>query len=50
MTYGELLNHVKRNKLKTKWNVVSWLIGYQKVVTEHDWENIRKLYLDGVID
>lgn len=50
MTYSELVNHVERAHLKTKWTVVCWLIGYQKVVTESDWENIMRLYSDGFVD
>lgn len=52
MTYSELVNHVEANKdmLKTKWDVTCWLIGYNGVVTTGDWDNIRRLYLDGFVD
>lgn len=58
MSYSELVNHLERVnsegkscfRLKTKWDVVCWLIGYQKVVTESDWENIMRLYDDGFVD
>ena len=51
MTYCELVNHVEGHKnIRTKWDVVCWLIGYQKVVTETDWENIMRLHSDNFID
>lgn len=51
MTYSELVNHVEDNKhIKTKWDVACWLMGYQKVITEADWENIMRLYDDNFID
>lgn len=51
MTYSELVNYVdSRNCRMTKWDVACWLIGYQKVITEADWENIMRLYADNFID
>lgn len=50
MTYSELLERVKDDNLTTQWEVATWLIGYQKVVTEADWVNIMKLYAASVID
>lgn len=50
MTYGELRNYVEKAHLKTRWDVVCWLIGYQRVVTETDWDNIGRLYFDNFID
>lgn len=58
MSYSELVNHVEVVnsevescfRIKTKWDVVCWLIGYQKVITESDWENIMRLYRDGFVD
>lgn len=51
MTYSELVNHIENEKhIKTKFDVVAWLAGYQGVVTAEDVENIIKLYEDGFID
>lgn len=51
MTYSELVNHVESRKYRmNRWDVASWLIGYQKVMTETDWENIMRLYDDNFID
>lgn len=58
MTYSELVNHVESHKYRVeshkyrmnRWDVASWLIGYQKVMTETDWENIMRLYDDNFID
>ena len=51
MTYSELVNHVEGLKYRmTKWDVACFLIGYQKVITEADWENIMRLYDDNFID
>lgn len=51
MTYSELVNHVEGcNYLRTKWDVVCFLIGYQKVITEADLEHIMRLRDDHYID
>lgn len=50
ISYTELRNIVEHNNLNTRWSVICWLIGYQNVVTESDWYNIRKLYVDNVIE
>lgn len=51
MTYSELVNHVESRKYRmNRWDVACWLIGYQKVITEADWENIMRLYDDNFID
>lgn len=50
MLYSELTARVVVYKLKNIAEVVSWLIGYQKVVTESDWDNIMRLYHDNFID
>lgn len=51
MTYSELVNLVEScNYRMTKWHVVCFLIGYQKVITEADLEHIMRLYDDNFID
>lgn len=51
MTYTELKNKVVSDPhLRTRWDVASWLIGFQKVVTESDWDNIMILFLNNYID
>lgn len=51
LTYSELVRRVEENKnIRTKWDVVCMLIGYQKVITEADWENIMRMYSDDIID
>lgn len=51
MSYEELLNHVIIDKhLRSRWDVVCWLIGYQENVNVTDWLNIRQLYLNGIIN
>lgn len=51
MTYSELVNHVEGLKYRmTKFDVVCFLIGYQKVITEADLENVMRLYDDNFID
>lgn len=51
MTYSELVNLVEgRNYLMTTWDVVCFLIGYQKVITEADLEHIMRLRDDNYID
>lgn len=50
MSYVELLNHVVNDTyLRSRWDVVCWLIGYQENVNVTDWVNIRQLYLNGII-
>lgn len=49
MEYGELVNIVKKYKLRTQMDVISFLIGYNKVMTESDWYNIMRLYRDGFV-
>lgn len=47
MKYSEMVKLIECNKfLKTRYDVVSYLIGYKGIVTTEDWENINKLYLD----
>lgn len=50
LEYGDLVNIVEHEKhLTTKFDVVSYLIGYKGVVTVKDWRNIRALYDDGFV-
>lgn len=51
MTYSELVNLVQScNFRMTKFGVVCFLIGYQKVITEADLEHIMRLRDDNYID
>lgn len=51
MGYEELVKHIEGQKRRmTKWDVACWLIGFQKVITEKDWENIMHLYGDNFVD
>lgn len=51
MTYEELINRIEDNPCRMdRFNVVSYLIGCQKCVTEVDWDNIMRAYGDGFID
>ena len=51
MKYSELVNAVERNRyLETRFDVVAYLIGYNGgVLTQEDFENILRLYLDHFI-
>lgn len=51
MTYKQLVNLVEGcNYLRTKWDVVCFLIGYQEVITKADFEHIMRLRDDNFID
>lgn len=51
MTYDELAKRIKERTFRmNKFNVVSYLIGYNGVVTEEDYNNINKLYAENLID
>lgn len=51
MSYSELVKHIEENKhLKTKMDVVSWLVGYQDKVDSNDIDNIMAAYINGFID
>lgn len=50
LTYRELVHHVKNCNIKTPWQVVCWLIGFQDVITRYDFNNIARLYMDGIVD
>lgn len=50
MSYAVLLNLVVNDTyLRSRWDVVCWLIGYKGNVNVTDLVNIRQLYLDGII-
>lgn len=51
LTYSELVNRIERFPTRmNRFNIVSWLIGYNGVVTGQDYENIIKAYEDNFID
>lgn len=51
LTYSELVNRIERFPTRmNRFNIVSWLIEYNGVVTEQDYENIIKAYEDNFID
>ena len=51
MSYEDLVNHIGEREVRmTKWDVVCWLIRYQHVITEADWDNIMRLYVDNFVD
>ena len=51
LSYCELVKHIKtRSYRMTKFDVVCFLVGYNGVVTEADFENILKAYQDKIID
>lgn len=51
MSYEELANHIKNNSyLKTRWNVVVWLMGYQGKIEPEDIDNIIEAYINYLID
>lgn len=49
-TYEELKDVVLQYGIKEKFNLVSYLVGYNDAVTREDWENIMELYRCGIID
>ena len=50
MSYKELVNHIQDYYLKTRFDVVCWLIGYQGTVDMDDLDNIEYAYMQGFID
>lgn len=51
LTYDELVNRIKGRTYKmNKFDVISYLIGYNGVVTEDDYNNIQKAYQNNIID
>lgn len=50
VSYEELVKVCERDYMKYKFDVVSYLIGYNGMIDEIDWENIQKLYREGYVD
>ena len=51
LTYDELVNRIEaRSYIRNKFDVIDYLIGYNGVVTEEDYNNIQKAYQDNIID
>ena len=51
MSYSELVKHVEEISIRiTRFDVVSWLIGYQGFVTADDYNNICRLHSDNFVD
>ena len=50
MSYKELIDHIQDCYLKTRFDVVCWLIGYQGAVNMNDLDNIEYAYMQGFID
>lgn len=51
MTYSKLVKLLEKEKyIKTCWDVVCFLAGYQKVVTVRDLENIMRLRDEHIVD
>lgn len=51
LTYDELVNRIEaRSYIRNKFDVIEYLIGYNGVVTEDDYNNIQKAYQDNIID
>lgn len=50
ISYDELLEVVKKYKLKKRYDVVCYLIGYCKAVTMTEYEQIQKLADEGLLE
>ena len=50
VTFEELVKVCEKDYMKYKFDVVSYLIGYNGIIDEIDWENIQRLYRDGYVD
>lgn len=50
VTFEELVKVCEKDYMKYKFDVVSYLIGYNGIIDEIDWNNIQKLYRDGYVD
>ena len=51
LSYDELVKLIKERTYRmNRFNVVSYLIGYNGVVTEDDYNNIEKAYENNLID
>lgn len=48
--YAKLVKVAESGSRMTRFEMVSWCIGYYKKVDEEMWEAINKLYLDNFID
>lgn len=46
ISYSELVNIVEENKLKTRYDVIAYFIGYYETFGKEDFELINKLYDD----
>lgn len=54
-SYDELVEIVERMQISiqkrlNRFNVVTYLIGYNNIVSRDDYVNIIKLYVNGIID
>lgn len=50
LTYDELAKRIKGITYRmSRFHVVSYLIGYNGIVTEEDYNNINKLYAENLI-
>ncbi len=55
LSYDELVEIVERMQISiqkrlNRFNVVTYLIGYNNIVSRDDYVNIIKLYVNGIID
>lgn len=50
VSYEEMKELVIRMGMRERYNVVSYLIGYNGIVDEVDWENIGKLFLEDMFE
>ena len=50
MSYKELINHIQDYCLKTRFDVVCWLKGYQGKIEPEDIDNIIEAYINYLID
>lgn len=50
VSFEELVKVCEMNGMKYKFDVVSYLIGYNGIIDEIDWKNIRRLSRDGYVD
>lgn len=51
LNYTQLVNMIMEMPIRmTKWDVVCYLMGYKNTVTRHDFNLIKKLYEDNIID
>lgn len=49
-SFEELVKVCEMYGMKHKFDVVSYLIGYNDIIDEIDWKNIRRLSRDGYVD